>query len=209
MLQDVSMQNANESHILHPGSRKLFRHWEMTRAEMPCPSRESFELGPIRDVMADMVVIDRDHLRNGFRFRLAGTRVCDLYGRNITGQDVLLGWDDFEKDVIGRHLLTAFNQKQPAVIRMRLTTDRTQQIAAELLALPVTMAGSHRTQIIGGLFPFIETRNLGHTRIVARELVSGRVIWTEHEEQLNIPHVSFATARSPERPFTVITGGKL
>jgi hypothetical protein len=210
MLQDIAEQNAIESQILHPGSRKMFRHWEMTRAEAACPTREAFELAPIKDVMADMVIIDRDHLRSGFRYRLAGTRVCELYGRNITGQDVLIGWDNFEKDVIGRHLLTVVNQKQPAVIRMRLTTNRTQLIAAELLALPVAMPGSHRIQIIGGLFPFVDLRTLGHSTIIARELVSGRVIWTEHEEPAQDVAVDIPELRGlrQQQPFAVITGGK-
>ena len=94
---------------------------------------------------------------------------------------------------------------------MRLTTDRGQVIAAELIALPVQMRESHRIQIIGGLFPFRAAHSLGHTGIVKRELVSARVIWTEHLQPLqraepeNVP----PPIRQIRRDFTLIDGGKV
>ncbi len=73
----------------------------------------------------------------------------------------MIGWGRFETDVITRHLNTVLNQKQPAVIRMRLTTDRDCIVAAELIALPVMMRGSSRMQIIGGDVPFSRRPKLG------------------------------------------------
>ena len=121
---------------------------------------------------------------------------------------MLSGWDSFETEVIHRHLLTVFNQKQPAVIRMRLTTDRDQLVAAEMIALPVIMRGSERVQIVGGLFPFRDARALGHNAIAKQELVSGRVIWTEHLVDRVPANQSFIPERLAERQFTVIAGGK-
>jgi hypothetical protein len=211
MLQDLQPIDTQDGQILHPGSRQLFRHWEMLRAERPCPTREEFDLSPLKSMMADMVVIDRDYLRNSFKYRLAGTAVCALFNKNLTSSNVMEGWDAFESDVMSRHLLTALNQQQPAVIRMRLTTDRGQAVAAELIALPVQMRGSHRIQIIGGLFPFRAAKGLGHAGITLRELVSARVIWTEHQEPLKSiePDSVMPPIRQSLRQFTLIDGGKV
>ncbi len=210
MQQDQVFTDSPDSQILHPGSRQLFRHWEMLRAERACPTRDEFTFEPIKAIMPDLMVIDRDYLRNSFRYRLAGTRLCNLFNRNLTATNVLAGWDSFENDVISRHLLTVINQKQPAVIRMRFTTDRGQVVAAELLAIPVQMRGSHRVQIIGGLFPFRAAQSLGHTSIVKQEMASARVIWTEHETS---PHENDIAAFPPPQRittpnFTLIDGGK-
>jgi hypothetical protein len=211
MLQDLQPTDTQEGQILHPGSRLLFRHWETLRAERPCPTREEFDLAPLKTMMADMVVIDRDFLRNSFKYRLAGTAVCALFQKNLTSNNVMDGWGDFESDVMSRHLLTVINQQQPAVIRMRLSTDRGQAVAAELLALPVQMRGSHRIQIIGGLFPFRSAQSLGHAGITTRELVSARVIWTEHQQPLKVaePESSVPPIRQALRQFTLIDGGKV
>ena len=210
MMQDQVFPETGDAQILHPGSRALFRYWETLRAERPCPTREEFELADVKATLADMVVIDRDYLRNSFKFRLAGTRVCALFGQTLTGRNVVEGWDGFEADVISRHLMTVINQQQPAVIRMRLTTDRGQIVAAELVALPVQMRGSRRFQIIGGLFPFRAAQGLGHERMTNRELVSARVIWTEHVAAA--APVDFAhplpQIRPTKRSLTLINGGK-
>ena len=211
MMQDTTADDFGDSHILHPGSRQLFRQWEMLRAERACPTREDFEFAQLKGILPDMVVIDRDFLRNSFKFRLAGTRVCTLFNQNLTGGNVLAGWDSFEADVISRHLLTVINQQQPAVVRMRLTTDRSQVIAAELVALPVQMRNSHRMQIIGGLFPFRAAQSLSHAGIIVRELVSARVIWTEHQAPLEraAPEKSLPPLPEAFRKFTLIDGGKV
>jgi hypothetical protein len=210
MMQDSTADDHGDSQILHPGSRNLFRQWEMLRAERACPTREDFDFGQIKTIMPDMVIIDRDYLRNSFKFRLAGTRVCLLFNQNITGGNVLAGWDGFESDVISRHLLTVINQQQPAVVRMRLTTDRGQVIAAELVALPVQMRDSHRIQIIGGVFPFRAAQSLGHAGVTQRELVSARVIWTEHQAPLEraVPEQGLPPLPQSIRKLTLIDGGK-
>ncbi len=215
MLQDTHDKGHTadqaDGHILHPGSRRLFSHWEKLRAERPCPTREEFDLAPLANMMPDMLVIDRDFLRNSFKYRLAGTSVCALFNRNLTSSNILDGWDAFESDVISRHLLTVINQQQPVVIRMRLTTDRGQIVAAEMIALPIQMRGSHRTQIIGGLFPFRAALSLGHSGITNRELSSARVIWTEHEAKMPLFETSSATPpiRNSVRNFALINGGKI
>jgi hypothetical protein len=211
MMQDTTIDEFGDAHILHPGSRHLFRQWEMLRAERACPTREDFDFRQLKTVMPDMIVIDRDYLRNSFKYRLVGTRVGALFLQNLTGTNVLEGWDKFESDLIGRHLMTVLNQQQPAVIRMRLTTDRGQVIAAEMVALPVQMRDSHRIQIVGGLFPFRAANSLGHTGVSERELVSARVIWTEHQLPMErtAPELSHSSTNETFRKFTLIDGGRV
>jgi hypothetical protein len=208
MQQDIHSPEGQDGQILHPGSRHLFSHWEALRSERACPTREEFEFSAIKHQLPDMIVIDRDFLRNSFKYRLAGSRPCALFNRNLTGTDVMAGWDKFEADVIARHLNTVLNRKQPAIIRMRLTTDRGQVVAAEMIALPVYMRGSNRMQIIGGLFPFRAAQSLGHSAVVKQELMSARVIWTEHETESVDTQIPPAAAKSM-RNFTLIDGGKV
>jgi hypothetical protein len=210
MIDQLPQDNDQDTQMLHPGSRQLFRYWETLRAEKAYPRREDVDFAAIKAVMPDLVIIERDHLRKSFRYRLAGSRVCALFGMNLTATDVFAAWDHFETDVIRRHLEIALTRFQPAVIRMRLTTDRDQQLAAELVVLPVQMQNSNRVQLIGGMFPFRPVTALGHSVIAARELVSARVIWTEHQGTLPAqPEQVFPSAgdRPISRNFRLIDGG--
>jgi hypothetical protein len=210
MIDQLPQDNDQDTQMLHPGSRQLFRYWETLRAEKAYPRREDVDFAAIKAVMPDLVVIERDHLRKSFRYRLAGSRVCSLFGMNLTVKDVFADWDHFETDVIRRHLDIALTRFQPAVIRMRLKTDREQQLAVELVVLPVQMQNSNRVQLIGGMFPFRPIVGLGHMTIAARELVSARVIWTEHQGSLpEQPELAVQDTedRSFPRNFKLIDGG--
>jgi hypothetical protein len=189
------------SQILHPGSRKLFCHWEALRAERACPTREEFSLADIRDIVPDLVILERDHIRKSFRYRLAGSNVCNLLKTNLTGTDALAGWDDFERDVISKHLIQTVSNLQPTLFRARLNTDTRQQVAAEFIGLPIRMRGSERLEIVGGLFSFRPAQGLGHEAIVSRELLAIRSVWTEYQ------NVVAGTPVPTERRFKVITGG--
>jgi hypothetical protein len=181
MMPEMFPSAESDTQILHPGSRKLFAHWEMLRAERPYPTREEFSFTPIKELMPDMILIEKDHLRSSYRFRLAGSRVCSLFGRNLTAADALQGWDAFEASVLTSHFELALRDFQPVLVRMRLMTDTGIAIAAELVALPIQIRESNRVQLIGGLFPFRDIQTIGHSAIRARELVSARTIWTEHQ----------------------------
>ena len=208
LTQDTTTQDGTDTQILHPGSRRLFSHWETLRAERAYPTREEFTFDAVKDLMPDMIVLDRDYLRNSYKFRLAGTRVCRLFGETLTGKDVLFGWDHFESDVIAKHLGLALSEYQPALIRMRLKTDTGQVVAGELIALPVQTRGSNRIQLMGGIFAFRDVNAIGHAAILGRELISGRMIWTEHREAPK-RMVPSTVARPNFRKLAVIAGGKI
>ncbi len=189
------------SQILHPGSRKLFCLWEALRAERPCPTREEFSLGDVPDIVPDLVILERDHIRKSFRFRLAGSNVCELFKTNLTGLDVLAGWDKFEGDLLHKHLIQTISNFQPTLFRTRLTTDTRQQVAAEFIGLPIRMRASQRLEVIGGFFSFRPAHALGHGAIIARELLAIRSVWTEYQ------NIVAGTSVPTERRFKVISGG--
>jgi hypothetical protein len=208
LTQDTTIRDGADSQILHPGSRRLFSLWETLRAEQAYPTREAFGFDSIKDLMPDLVVLDRDNIRNSYKFRLAGSRVCRLFNENQTGKDALAGWDNFESDVVRKHLTLSLTEYQPALVRMRMKTDTGQVVAAEMIALPVQMRGSNRVQLIGGLFAFRDVNAIGHNTIVGRELISARMIWTEHREAPRRLAAS-AAVRPKFGSFAIIKGGKV
>jgi hypothetical protein len=172
--------------ILHPGCRTLFRHWEAIRAERACPNRDDIHLRHISEIVPDLVILEKNLLKSGWQYRLAGTRVCDLFQCELTGKDALSGWDDFERNVVTESLEVSLTQLQPCLVRMRFINERGTVIAAEMIGLPITATKGGSIQILGGLFPFVDISQLPPAALVRRELVSARTIWTEHGQNETI-----------------------
>jgi len=212
-MQDSILTNEKDTQILHPGSRRLLAHWEALRAERAYPKREEFTFAPVTDLMPDMVVLEQDAARDGYRFRLAGSRVCELLGKNLTTRDALSGWDAFDASILSNHFELALNSFQPIRARMRLISDMGLVFAAELIAMPIQARESSRVQLIGGLFSFRDPADLSNQSIRTRELLSARAIWTEHDGATLQNIIDQALVYSPKRPalrpsLKVLEGGK-
>ncbi len=69
----------------HPSSQQFFAYWDEVRGSGTAPARSAFEPGPIRHLLGDSFVLAYEHT-SGFPFRVAGTRLCALLGRDVKGQ---------------------------------------------------------------------------------------------------------------------------
>ena len=167
------------SQTLHAGTRTLFRFWERIRAENAAPNRDDLDLKQIDAIVPNLMVLERDHLHQTYKWRLAGSQTCLLYRSQLTGTDALVGWNSFERDTLKQMFDTVLTSLQPCLIRFRLTTDRDHVLGAELLGLPIHARNGSRFHIFGGVFPFRDISDLGYDSIKHRELSGARSIWTE------------------------------
>ena len=81
MLSDCAFR----AQLALPGQRELFDYWHEISAGKSIPSRADFDPLRIPHLLPHLGLID---LRDGFdhgQFRLAGTRLRDVYGKEITG----------------------------------------------------------------------------------------------------------------------------
>jgi hypothetical protein len=196
---------APQAPMMHPGSRKLFRYWEALRAERPCPDRTEIDLRQLVDIIPHIVIIEMNSQFQEWQYRLAGTAVCELFGDSLTGLNALAGWDRFEKSAVAKSFGIAQARKQPCLVQMRIIRDAAQLISAELIVLPVFDAKLGQTQLLGGLFPLLNGKPFIPARAIRRELVSARMIWTEHETGNELVEQVGREAR----PFLrVIEGGR-
>jgi hypothetical protein len=188
--------------ILHPGSRALFRYWEATRGEESAPNRRRLDLNSIRAFVPCLFIVER-HPSKGHIWRLAGTKLCQLWKRELTGSPFLSGWDDFERLTAERLLDGVIRAHQPFVLRFRLFTSLGHDIGAEMIGLPLRAITGGGTHVFGGIMPFRDIDALGYDRICAVELSTARVIWTEP-----LPADHFRSPGLTAQPLRLIPGGR-
>ena len=66
----------------HDSSVALFQYWNRLRDGRPAPRRTEIEPADIKTLLADTFIMEKD-VRGEAVFRLAGTRVCAIYGREL------------------------------------------------------------------------------------------------------------------------------
>lgn len=199
LASDTNVITKPPGDALHPGSRAIFRHWEAIRGESSAPNRDDLDLRQLCQFVSWLFIMERSPRTGGYLWRLAGSKVCELWRRELTGSEVLIGWDRFEFETIQRLLDGVSRNLQPCALRLRLTTSLGQMIDVEIIALPLR-ARDGSIHVFGGVLPFRDAEALGHERIASMELCGARTIWTEPVPGEHI----YARAKVPLR---LVSGG--
>lgn len=180
LVSDKAESEVATTKILHPGCRILFRYWESLRAERTCPRKDEIDLKQISQIVPYLTIIEQVSTFKPWQFRLAGTKVCEIFGQEMTGHDALEGWDQFERNIVSKCLDLSKNRLQPSLVRMRFIGENGDVIAAEMISLPLQNGGKAPVHLIGGIFPFLDEKPKRPFLFQKRELVSARMVWTEH-----------------------------
>ena len=75
------------------------------------------------------------------RFRLAGTRVCALFTREIKGEAFNAQWSESSREHIAELLAAVIDEKVGAVAGIIGRTETGDEVELELLLLPLSHAG--------------------------------------------------------------------
>jgi hypothetical protein len=158
----------------HPSIRNLLEYWLERRGARAAPERDDIEPEAIRSLLADAFILSFETSR-GLCFRLAGTRVCALLGREIKGQAFL---DLFSSDTRNEvHDLVAViaNEAVGVAAGVRLSADlpRTE---LELLLLPLRHDGRTDARLLGALVAHEPPGWLGSRALGELELGSYRFV---------------------------------
>jgi hypothetical protein len=176
--QDIADRTTTPEEILHAGSRALFRHWEAIRGEMSAPPREWLDLRKIPALMPSMFIIEHDY-HKGFVWRLAGTRLTQLWRRDLTGARVIELGVEADRKAFSRLLEGVVRTHQPFVMRFRLVSALNHVVAAEMLGLPLRTRDGSGVHILGSVMAFREIDTLCYERVTGFEISSARIIWIE------------------------------
>ena len=136
----------------HSSNRELFEYWNKRRGRRPAPERGEIEPGAIRHLLADTFILAFE-TGVGHPFRIAGTRVCALFGRNLKGASFLDLWAAQSRDAVGGLLAIAANESIGAVASVSAASGDDVAHDLELLILPLSHRGHMDARILGALAP--------------------------------------------------------
>jgi hypothetical protein len=136
----------------HSSTRELFAYWDSRRGRRAAPQRREIEPGPIRRVLADSFILSFDE-RAGHPFRIAGTRVCALFCRELKGESFFALWEVAGRAAVRERLLGVANEAIGMVAGVSGRTADGGTLDLELLLLPLRHRGRTHGRLLGSLAP--------------------------------------------------------
>ncbi|MET3790448.1 PAS domain-containing protein [Aquamicrobium terrae] len=118
------------------GSIALFHYWNRLRDGRSAPKRTEIEPADIKKLLADTFILEKD-TRGEAVFRLAGTRLCAAYGRELKGFSFPSLWRPKDQQLISRLLDSVFHKHSVALIAYEAISRTGRSVPFELLALPL------------------------------------------------------------------------
>jgi hypothetical protein len=142
----------------HPANREFFAYWDEQRSGAAAPERGDLAPEAVRHLLGDIFVLSYD-ADDGHPFRVAGTRLCALFGRDLKGRSftALFGPDSRQEieDIVG----IVAEETLATVAGITAQTEAGTPAHLELLLLPFSTRLHTPLSLTGLLAPLGATRD--------------------------------------------------
>lgn len=118
------------------GSIAIFQYWDRLRGDRPAPRQNEIEPAHIKSVLADTFILERN-MRGKAIFRLAGTRVGSIYGRELKGASFHLLWNDMDRRTIDPLVEGLFRAKEMFTLAFEGFARQGRSARFEMVMLPL------------------------------------------------------------------------
>ena len=137
----------------HPSNREFFAYWDDKRGDARAPDRSEIEPGAVRELLGDIFVLSYDDAA-GFPFRVAGTRVCALLGRDLKDKSFSALFAPDDRREIEEIVAVVAEELLGAVAGITATAQDGSPAHLELLLLPFNTRAHTPISLTGLLAPF-------------------------------------------------------
>ncbi|SOE08334.1 hypothetical protein SAMN05877838_0045 [Hoeflea halophila] len=149
----------------HKNSYELFDYWTEKRGQRTAPGRTDIEPAEIRTLLPHVFICDLT-ADGQLNFRLAGTALCALHGKELKGAAFSSLWLPDGARHAARTGASVATGATPAVLSLDCLSSGGRVTKAEMLLLPITGPSGRNDRLIGLLSMFNPPYWVGHEPIV-------------------------------------------
>jgi len=194
----------------------LYAYWNGLRAGRIAPSRLEIDPSRIGAILPEIFLIERADTTT-YSYRLAGTRLCEIFGRELRGTNLLDGWSAADRALLAQDLALTCEQGAATHLVMEGSAGDSRRVQLETLLLPLMHAGDAIERVIGATSAIASPHWLGHDKLVEKRLLSHEPIWPDGRSRFAAaagnhtqapPPPSAAMLKGDRRAFRVLDGGR-
>ena len=202
----------------HKTTQTLFVYWNQVRAGRLAPRRLDIEPSRISAVLPETFMLERGK-PSGFYYRLAGTRVCEMFRTELRGADFLSGWSAGDRAIVASALRATCDQGAVTLLKVEASSDAAHCLELEVIMLPLTHTDNVLDRVIGAASPLTSPHWLGYERLSTKRLLHHELIWPDGRPRALIDRsaqqaaarpatLSVRTVKRERRLFRVFEGGR-
>jgi hypothetical protein len=144
----------------HPFTQELYDYWNGRRGEQAMPERGDIDPAAIRRILADSFVLAVEPGQNP-RFRVAGTKLCEMFGRELRGEDFIALWGKEAAQQLSDFVALVTGEGIGILAGATMEAGDVPVCPLELLILPLSHEGKGGQRMLGSLVPLEQPFWLG------------------------------------------------
>ena len=168
----------------HTHTNELYIYWNRIRGSRTAPDRSALEPADIRTILKDTFILHVGDC-DDYRFRLAGTRTCSLFGREVKNSNFMDLFDGDSKDAVQTLLHTTCEDASVNILGLIGKNKQGHTIPLEAIFLPLKLNGRTNARIMGCLAPLKMPYWAGMEPIKELQLSSLRMIMP-HQHKVEV-----------------------
>jgi hypothetical protein len=158
-----------------PTSKQLFAYWDHIRNGRIAPRRFEIEPAKIANILRETFIAECAGLM-GFRFRLAGTQICQEFGRELRGLDFLSLWSFGDKDAVASLVRTVLHDGSVGHGTFLARTDAGLETSFEFTLMPLIHTGTSINRLLGSITAIDRPFWLGTEPLTTFEIVDAKLL---------------------------------
>lgn len=131
-------------------TRELFDYWDALRGTRSAPDRADLDPGAIRSCLANTFVLRLDSAGD-HRFRIAGTAICTLFGRELARSPFQTLWNTGDRRAVIDMVRKVSDDADGALAEITGRNAENESVGLEMILLPMTCAGEGTGRILGAM----------------------------------------------------------
>jgi hypothetical protein len=196
----------------------LYSYWNEVRAGRLAPRRLEIEPSRIASILAETFMLERVDQAT-YPYRLAGTRLCELLGKELRGTNFLDGWSEQDRPALERLLASVCDQGAVVTLTVDSGIDARHRVELETILLPLLHAGRTVGRIIGATSTASVPHWLHGDVALTHRLVRHELVWPDGRPHSVIERsgnqapflaepANTRMANALRRQFRVLEGGR-
>ncbi len=130
-------------------SKHLYSYWLNLKGERKAPDRCEIEPSDIRSLLGDTFILEVNHEAKYIIYRLAGTRLCSAFGKEIKGMGYLVPWQEEDNLRVLQAISNVYSDYVPCVISHLGLTEQRRFMEYESRLLPLWPLEDGTARIFG------------------------------------------------------------